>query len=79
MNKFYEKRTRLLERENADIEKMMKYISYRTKKSDDLDGGVALFAAIEYWNRGVIFSSKRNKVAVSRKLEQIGWGIPLEA
>ena len=77
-NDFYCKRTRVIENEKTDVTDLVKFISYRTRKSDDNDGGVALFAALEYWNQGVVFSDRRNKVAVCRKLGESSWGIPLE-
>ena len=36
-----------------DFEKMEEFVSYRTAKSDDNDGGNALFAAVEYWDGGI--------------------------
>jgi hypothetical protein len=45
---------------------MSKYVSYRTEKSDELDGGNALFAALEYWNGGLVFDEKRTSVAVHK-------------
>ena len=45
---------------------MLKYINYRGPNSTDMDGGNALFAAIEYWNGGMIYNLKRNKVSVIR-------------
>jgi hypothetical protein len=49
-----------------DFEGMAQYVSYRTPSSDDNDGGNALFAALEYWNGGVVFDEKRTSVAVKR-------------
>ena len=45
----------------------MSYVSWRTERSDTYDGGNALFAALEYWNRGVVYSSGRNAIAVGKK------------
>ncbi len=45
-----------------DFDKMLKYISYKTDKSTDDDGGNALFAAVEFWNGGMIYNTKKNKV-----------------
>ncbi len=42
-------------------------MSYRTEKSDENDGGNAMFAAVEYWNEGVVFTSKGNTIAVGKK------------
>ena len=46
-----------------NFDKMLEFISYRTEKSSELDGGNALFAAVEFWNGGIIYNDKRNKVA----------------
>lgn len=46
------------------------YVSFRTKESDVNDGGNALFAAMEYWNIGMVYNSKRNGVAVGRRFEK---------
>jgi len=59
-NEFNEKRTKYFLENN--FEEMLKYISYRTDKSTDLDGGNALFAALEFWNGGMIYNNKKNKV-----------------
>jgi hypothetical protein len=45
-----------------DFELMMKLIHYHTKNSDDSDGGNALISALEYWDSGLIYNSKKNKV-----------------
>ncbi len=64
-NAFYKKRKEYLEA--GDFEKLVEYASFRDLSSDFDDGGNALFAAVEYWNEGVVFNKKRNKVAVKRK------------
>lgn len=61
---FYQKRMECFE--NSDFEKMSDYLSYRTKDSTIDDGGNALFAAVEYWNKGVVLNSKRNAIALAR-------------
>lgn len=63
-NEFHKMRTRCFLEQ--DFEKMEKYISFRTIKSDDHDGGNALFAAVEYWDGGVVFNKKRNSIALSK-------------
>ena len=50
-----------------DYIKLMDFVSYRTNQSDENDGGNALFAALEYWNQGVIYSSSGNIVAVGKR------------
>ena len=49
-----------------DFENMEKYVAYLTPASDENDGGNALFAALEYWNGGMAWNQKKNKVAVVR-------------
>lgn len=61
-NNFNKKRNEYFKTQN--FEEMEKYISYRTEKSDENDGGNALFAAVEYWNGGVVFNEKRNCIVV---------------
>jgi len=51
---------------NRNYEEMAQYVSYRTEKSDDTDGGNALFAALEYWNGGVVFDSSCTTVGVKK-------------
>ncbi len=63
-NEFNRKRTECFLRE--DFEGMAKYVSFITEDSDAHDGGNALFAALEYWDKGLVFSETRNCVAASR-------------
>jgi serine/threonine-protein kinase RsbW len=67
-NSFHKKRTECFL--NQDFEAMEKFISYRTLKSDDHDGGNALFAAVEYWDGGVVFNKKRNAIALLKTFPQ---------
>lgn len=53
---------------SGDIMKMAEYVSYRGENSSDEDGGNALFAAVEYWNMGVVFNDNRNVVAIGRRV-----------
>ncbi len=62
---------------NEDYEKLADYVSYRTESSDDNDGGNAMFAAVEYWNQGVVFNKKGNVVAVSKRFPKKRPGIEL--
>ncbi|MBL8992570.1 MAG: ATP-binding protein, partial [Spirochaetia bacterium] len=41
-----------------------------TEKSTEDDGGNSLFAAVEYWNLGMIYSAKKNKVCAMRKFDK---------
>ncbi len=63
-NEFFKIRNECFEKQ--DFEKMMEYVSWKTEKSDETDGGNSLFAAVEYWNGGMIYNEKKNKVAVVR-------------
>ena len=75
-NEFNRKRTECFI--NHNFNDMEKYVAFRTDKSDDLDGGNALFAALEYWNDGVIFNNKRNAVAVQKTFDKKIPGISLK-
>lgn len=61
-----------------DFEHLGSYVSFRTTKSDEQDGGNALFAALEYWNGGFVFNEKRNGVAVLKKYAQRRHGISID-
>ena len=63
-NRFYRKRSECFTK--RDFEEMQKYLTFRTPNSDEQDGGNALFAAVEYWNEGVVFNDRRNSVALRR-------------
>jgi hypothetical protein len=63
-NVFNRKRLECIEEKN--FEALGNYVSFRSAESDDRDGGNALFAALEYWNAGIVFSESRNAVAVKR-------------
>ena len=49
-----------------DFNQLEKYISFHCKSSTSSDGGNALFAALEYWNAGLVFNSKGNAVAAKK-------------
>jgi len=51
---------------------MEKFVSYRSKHSTEDDGGNALFAALEYWNGGMVWNAKKNKVVVVRYFSEEG-------
>lgn len=65
-NDFLEKRQDAFE--SGDFDKMMQYVAWRTEKSGPNDGGNSLFAAIEYWNGGMVYNNARNRVGVMRRL-----------
>lgn len=61
-NKFYKRRqTALFHR---DFAAFLDMASYRGPHSDENDGGNSLIAALEYWNGGMIFNGRKNKVGV---------------
>ncbi len=76
-NDFHIKRTRCFLDQN--FEEMEKYISYHSESSDENDGGNALFAAVEFWDGGVVFNARRNKVAVKKTFPKRERGIAVEA
>lgn len=51
---------------NEDFDTFLTLASYRGPHSDETDGGNSLIAALEYWNGGMIYNGKRNKVGVVR-------------
>lgn len=64
-NDFNRKRIECLAARNFD--ELDNYVSYRTAESDEHDGGNALFAALEYWNEGMVYNKKKNAVAVGKR------------
>ncbi|MCM1320496.1 MAG: ATP-binding protein [Bacteroides sp.] len=75
-NEFNRKRLECLH--NQNFEGLTQYVSFRTKRSDDQDGGNALFAALEYWNGGFVYNGKRNGVAMLKKFQQKRHGVALD-
>ncbi len=65
-NDFNRERNEALKKGN--MEEMMKYIQYKGPHSDADDGGNSLFAALEYWDSGLVYNAKRNKVAAVKYL-----------
>ncbi|MDR1249904.1 MAG: ATP-binding protein [Treponema sp.] len=63
-NAFSRKRFRQVRERNYD--ELGKYASFHGSSSDESDGGNALFAAVEYWNAGIVFNGKRNAVAMKK-------------
>jgi len=75
-NDFNRKRLECLAQSNFD--ELGNFVSFRTLKSDDTDGGNALFAALEYWNGGFIYNKKRNCVAMLKSFPQKRHGISID-
>jgi len=63
-NEFNKKRIKCFQDQNFD--ELGNYVSYRTSRSDDNDGGNAMFAALEYWTEGVVFNDARTAIAVKK-------------
>ncbi|HTP57898.1 MAG TPA: ATP-binding protein [Spirochaetia bacterium] len=60
-----------------DFESMAQFVSFLTPESDDHDGGNALFAAVEYWDAGLVFNAKKNCVAAAKRFPLKRHGIAL--
>lgn len=67
-NAFYYQRQKALF--DRDLDSFMDLASYRGPRSDDNDGGNSLIAALDYWNGGIIYNKRKNKVAVIRWYSQ---------
>jgi len=63
-NSFFRERQEALYHNNFD--KFLSLASYRGPRSTEDDGGNSLIAALEYWNGGMIYNSKKNKVGLVR-------------
>ncbi len=75
-NEFNRKRQECFQRQ--DYEELGKYVAFTTPESDEYDGGNALFAAVEYWDAGVVFNEKRNKIGVLKRFPKKRIGIDLD-
>jgi serine/threonine-protein kinase RsbW len=51
---------------NQDIDRLADYVSYNPITAEGDDGGNALFAALEYWDDGFVFSDTRTAVAARK-------------
>lgn len=76
-NTFNRKRVECFQ--NQNFEELGNFVSYRTAKSDDHDGGNAMFAALEYWSEGVVFNNARNAIAVKKIFPQKRLGVSIAA
>jgi anti-anti-sigma factor len=68
-NEFYRERRRCFE--EHDFDRMENFLTFRSAISDENDGGNAMFAAVEYWNCGVVYNEARNCIAVRRDFSGI--------
>ena len=64
-NDFYKHRQEAIR--SKDFKQMMKYASFRGEKASGKNAGIGLFGAMEYWDSGLIFNAKRNKVAALKR------------
>jgi hypothetical protein len=67
-NSFNQRRLQLIAK--GDYGELVEYVSFRGQGSDERDGGNALFAALEYWDAGVVFNQRGNAVAVGKSYPQ---------
>jgi hypothetical protein len=67
-NEFNRERIRILQA--RDFDALDGFVSFRTTRSDEHDGGNALFAALEYWDEGMVYNNKRNAVAVGKRFSK---------
>lgn len=74
-NEFNQKRNECFQ--NQNFEEMSKYVSFITDASDENDSGNALFAALEYWDGGIVFNNKRNTVALAKHFPKKRHGIKI--
>lgn len=63
-NDFNKKRIEFLNKKQFD--EVKPFLFYRNEYSKEEDGGNGLFAALEYWNNGIVFNNKKNTVAALR-------------
>jgi len=63
-NEFNKKRIECIR--SGNINDLINYISFRSPRSKEKDGGNALFAAVEYWDGGLVFNNACNAVAVKK-------------
>ena len=75
-NEFNRNRLQCLHEQN--FEDLSNFVSFKTQKRDDSDGGNALFAALEYWNGGFVYNGKKNGVAMLKKFQQKRKGVTVD-
>jgi len=63
-NDFNRKRVECIR--NGNVKELANFISFRSQNSKEKDGGNALFAALEYWDGGIVFNKACNAVAVKK-------------
>ncbi len=75
-NEFNRHRTACFQ--TQDFERMAEFVSFITPDSDEHDSGNALFAALEYWDGGVVLNASRNCIAVAKSFPKRRHGIALK-
>lgn len=75
-NEFNRQRTACFQ--TQDFERMAEFVSFITPDSDEHDSGNALFAALEYWDGGVVLNASRNCIAVAKSFPKRRHGIALK-
>jgi serine/threonine-protein kinase RsbW len=51
---------------NQDFDRFTDFVAWKGPDSTEMDGGNALFAALEFWNGGFLYSQKGNKCVAVR-------------
>jgi hypothetical protein len=47
-----------------DMEQMFSLLAYKSDRSEENDGGNSLFAGLEFWDEGMLYNAKKNKIVV---------------
>ncbi|MBN8222359.1 MAG: ATP-binding protein [Spirochaetes bacterium] len=63
----FNRRRRNAMRENR-IEDALALLTYRGKHSEENDGGNSLFAGLTFWDEGMIYNARKNKVVVLKNM-----------
>lgn len=71
-NAFNKERQRIIAEGSSEM--LTKYVAWHGQDSDENDGGNALFGALEYWNGGIVYNSRRNAVATRRMFQHDSFG-----
>jgi serine/threonine-protein kinase RsbW len=50
-----------------DMDKLFSLITYKSANSTEDDGGNSLLAGLEYWDQGMLYNSRKNKVVVVKQ------------
>jgi serine/threonine-protein kinase RsbW len=47
-----------------DMEELLSLLTYKSDRSEEHDGGNSLFAGLEFWDEGMLYNAKKNKIVV---------------